>query len=254
MKKHVLLLLCTFYSLNSLGEDNACYIQDCHGNKYRIVTIGNQIWMAENLRSFSYDTFSECYGKDLEFVDATNRHNWELKISAPTWIKSQVSHYGFFYNWHSAVGLLCGEDKNECDYERVMKNIKIQGICPNGWHIPSRAEWLELIQYADSVNHGESAAKMLKASEGWKVTENASVGVDQYGFRALPTGEVYEKIKDGHAERCIYHIGEVSCFWTSTVDKYGDPYEFMFGDNRDYVEDDVSFPDEGGCSVRCVKD
>lgn len=262
MKKHILLLLCTFYSLNSLGEDNACYIQDCHGNKYRIVTIGNQIWMAENLRSFSYDTFSECYGKDLEFtygnnwlpyyVDATDKRNWVFGNCLPKWNKSQVPYYGYFYNWYGAVGLYCENERN-CDYKHFQNKEYVQGICPNGWHIPSRAEWLELIQYVEDMNGKNTAALVLKASEGWKVEKDANIGVDRYGFQVLPTGIIFEKYGDEHTRDCIYDVGGSSCFWTSSVDEYGVPYEFMFGCNRDYVEDDILYPDEG-CSVRCVKD
>jgi len=71
---------------------------------------------------------------------------------------------------------------------------KHQGICPDGWHIPSNADWDKLFLYVDNDTYGNgfveedvyissTAGKYLKATYGWNEEGN---GVDKYGFSALP--------------------------------------------------------------------
>ena len=122
---------------------------DRDGQIYKIVKIGNQVWMAENL---NFDAPGSRYYDDDQAAN---------------------EQYGRMYGFDI---MLNGEEPSTGNPSGV------QGIAPKGWHLPSEAEWLELIETAggDTV-----AGKKLKATSGW---DNNGNGTDEYGFTALPGG------------------------------------------------------------------
>jgi len=116
MSKTILFfILITFLFNSSVNLTQTGTVKDIDGNVYKTVKIGNQWWMAENLRvtkdpegnaitSYFYNDDSENYGK-----------------------------YGRLYTWDVAMD--SSTDENT------------QGIAPDGWHIPSEAEWDELVRF-----------------------------------------------------------------------------------------------------------
>jgi len=132
---------------------------DYEGQTYRTVEIGTQTWMADNL---NYDVEgSRCYDDD----------------------PANCEQYGRLYNWPTAMYLPASCGRNFC--ASVIQSPH-QGICPEGWHIPSEAEWSTLSSYVQSTSDCTNcAAKLLKATRGWSYNGN---GTDQYGFSALPGG------------------------------------------------------------------
>ncbi len=121
------------------------------GQTYRIVTIGSQTWMAENLnyaytgvpfdgKGFFSDSSSWCYGKEA----------------------SSCTLYGRLYAWAEAMTL-----------------------CPEGWHLPDTTEWNTLFT---AVGGQSTAGKMLKSTSGWHDSGN---GTDDYSFSVLPAGYRY---------------------------------------------------------------
>ncbi|SMP46641.1 fibrobacter succinogenes major paralogous domain-containing protein [Fibrobacter sp. UWB10] len=95
--------------------DENCIKDDRDGQTYRIVKIGDQVWMAENL-NFETDS-SFCYNNE----------------------ESNCAKYGRLYRWAAAVG----KSESECGYGKTcsLPSGNIQGVCPSGWHLPSTAEW-----------------------------------------------------------------------------------------------------------------
>ena len=102
---------------------------DIDGNVYKIVKFGNQTWMAENLK-----VTKNPKGKEIKSVCYDND-------------SSNIEKYGRLYQWDVAMDSL--------------KEEQSQGICPDGWHLPSDAEWHTLI---DNF-HRDSAAIILKTGE-----------------------------------------------------------------------------------------
>lgn len=123
---------------------------------YKWVEIGEQTWMAENLK-YNTTTGSKCY-KDLP---------------------SNCTTYGRLYDWATAMNL-----SSSCNTTNCVVNSGHQGLCPAGWHLPSSAEWNTLITYAG----GSSAMKKLRATSGWGDSYTNLNGTDDYGFKALPGG------------------------------------------------------------------
>lgn len=95
------------------------------GNTYKTVIIGTAVWMAEDLR-YVQEECGEC-----QYV---------------TW-KNEVK-----YSWLSAMNFPEGcEKESPCD----VGDEYYQGICPEGWHLPNKKEWEQLISYVDSINGDE---------------------------------------------------------------------------------------------------
>lgn len=186
------------------------------GQTYKTVTIGTQTWMAENL---NYETEnSYCY-KD----DANN-----------------CSKYGRLYTWAAAmdsVGTWSTNGKG-CGFGTTCSpTYPVRGICPEGWHLPTAAEFETLFT---AVGGKSIAGQKLKSTTGWK-TYSGITNEDAFAFSALPAGF---RLDSGD------YIGEGSYahFWSSTVAYYV---------GLRYHEGDASLGSSCksyGFSVRCLKD
>jgi len=127
------------------------------GKTYKKVKIGEQTWMAENLNYVAENGNSRCYNDSDSYCDK----------------------YGRLYDWATAMGLDTSFNNEIWDGWGVEQ----QGVCPDGWHVPSYEEWKTLIEYAGGES---SAGGTLKAKTGWFYA--TSKGTDDFGFSALPGG------------------------------------------------------------------
>jgi len=172
------------------------------GKTYKTVTIGGKAWMAENL---NYDTAggsgSWCYG------DAD----------------SNCVKYGRLYDWNTAMAGALSSSANPSG---------VRGVCPSGWHLPSRAEWNTLVDYV-----GGSAGKKLKSTSGWN-------GTDNFGFSALPGGGRYS---DGS-----FYLADGLHWWSATESDSSRAYIRGMGNKNDdvYEHGDVK---GDAYSVRCLQ-
>jgi len=231
------------------------FVDPRDGQTYKWLQIGEQSWMAENLRylpsfiesgSGSYrDPFYrrdvyEYYGKDVNEAKATDN----------------FKNYGVLYNWPAVM-------EGASSSNSIPSGV--QGACPPGWHVPSDAEWSQLTDYVASqgypaTNTPNGAGNALKSCRqlfdrylagyatsehpGWPL-DNKHQGFDAFGFSAVPGGYVY---LDGE----FYSLG--SGFWWSATENSSNvawyrSIKAAYGDvTRYYVNCSISF------SVRCLKD
>ena len=184
------------------------------GHVYKIVKIGDQVWMAENL-NFKTDS-SFCYNNE----------------------ESKCTKYGRLYTWAAAVGKLeseCGS--NKCS----LPSGNIQGVCPSGWHLPSKTEWETLF---NAVGGQLTAGWVLKSSFGW---DRLGDGSDAFEFSVLPAGG---KVNCGEYS----YEGQEAHFWSSTEDSYRE-IGWSFGISfyaKEYANL-TGHPKRDGFSVRCLK-
>ena len=218
-------------------EDNCEYgtlTDDRDGQTYKTVKIGEQWWMAENL-NYAYT------GVPFKFGDNTSDSTSWCYDNDP----ANCAKYGRLYLWSAAMdsaGIILGNTANGCGYGEIcnLDNVKVRGVCPEGWHLPDTTEWNALF---NAVGGGETAGIMLKSTEGWYSKGNGS---DAYSFSALPAGY---RDYDGNYD----YEGPNADFWSST--EYGSSLAyFMFL----YYCDDNAYLyglNKGhGFSVRCLKD
>jgi uncharacterized protein (TIGR02145 family) len=213
---------------NSCKKDVKYDIYDIDGNGYYTVTIGMQVWMAENLKTTKYNN-------GINIPNVTDIDTWAyLSIPAYCWYGNDIANkptYGALYNWYT---------------------VERGNLCPTGWHVPTDAEWHAMENYVDpSINdpnamgeRGTDGGTKLKATSNWNSGGNAT---DNFGFSALPGGGRYS------FSGSFYFEGYYGYWWSSTetgassawsrlmMFDYGSVFRYAY-DKRD------------GYSVRCVKD
>jgi len=197
-------------------SNSGTFTDDRDTQTYKWVRIGEQVWMAENLKYAA--SGSKCgngSGKSLSNANTTT-----------------CDTYGRLYNWATAMNGYAGSDKNPSE---------VQGVCPSGWHLPSKAEWDALASYIENDKGCTSCgAKHLKTVSGWY----SNNGLDSYEFSALPGSFGLDGI-----------LGDVDVhgWWWSASEYNGDNayYRSMY-----YIYEYIQ---EGNCtksylySVRCVQ-
>ena len=194
----------------------------------------SKVWMAENLnysdsvRTPSLKGKSWCYRDSAKYCEVSGRYyTWAAAIDSVALVSDTVAP------------LDCGYGKT-CE----LGEQRIQGICPDGWHLPNRDEWGWLSVY---LGNAGVAGDTLKALTGWDYagTENNN-GVDAYGFTALPTGRRVSEIS-------WRNIGSDVYYWTSQEE---DAYEAQYSNmNNQYTKFYLYQGSKTyGQSVRCVKD
>ncbi|MDR1830992.1 MAG: hypothetical protein LBQ76_09505 [Candidatus Fibromonas sp.] len=229
------------------------------GKPYRIVEIGTQTWMAENLNYAVAG--SKCYGEGGEVLIGYDEDNNPItKTLSPAEVQANCDKYGRLYDWSTAMNLPSSCNSDFCSSQ--INSPHHQGICPAGWHIPSRDDWDELFRFVDIDNGGEgddrdnSAGRYLKAATSWNYnSENNSDGngTDNYGFSALSSGRggFFSDFPDG----IIFHaISDRSYWWCADEDDTVDSscYGYIYY-NGEYARSSNLFKSYL-FSVRCVQD
>ncbi len=189
---------------------------DPEGKHYRVVKIGDQMWMEENL-AYLPDISSPTEGSDSlphyyvydylgsEVAEAKQHENY--------------STYGVLYNWPA---IMQGEASSLSDPSGV------QGICPEGWHVASIGEWQTMLDHLGDDDHIK-----IKSSSEWC---DSCVGDNSSGFNALPGG-----LFDTND---FYQLWNVGRFWSSTRKTSWNLWQSGLG---------LSSQSRIGASIRCLK-
>jgi len=186
------------------------YLNDVRdGKTYRTVKIGPQVWMAQNL---SYAASGECY---MNANDSCYK-------------------YGRLYKWVEAMGAAS-------TYSDSLLNPTLprRGVCPEGWHVPSDAEWVRL---TDTSLVESSAGSQLKSASVWSPGD----GADSYGFAMLPAGV-------HNFNGSFNYAGKYTAFWTATeVSGIYSMYRYF---NNGFAGVSRSSDDKyNKYSIRCLQD
>ena len=128
----------------------AATVTDYDGNTYNTVQIGSQCWMKENMRATHFAD-----GTAIAFRPASvSESDVTPYISYPNDDSTNVSICGYDYNWYAAMHNAASSNATPSG---------VQGICPNGWHVPSFAESSALVDYVFSQPQYVCSGKILKA-------------------------------------------------------------------------------------------
>lgn len=210
-------------------------VTDVDGNVYKTVKIGDQVWMAENLKVTRLND-----GTAISFVDKADLWS-DQNISVPMFCyydndPANIDKYGLLYNWN------------------VQASKK---LAPKGWHVPTEDDWNKLQNFL--VSHGynydgstieNKIAKALAATSGWVDDSTVgSVGNDQASNNKSGLNIPAAGARD---QQGIYtNKGALACLWSfSETGAIG--HQMQFDSNEFYKTQG----DNGhvGLSVRCVKD
>ncbi|MCB2222144.1 MAG: hypothetical protein KQI35_17305 [Bacteroidetes bacterium] len=227
-------------SFSTLGEDTlqcGTQITDIDGNQYNTVLIGNQCWMAENIK-----TTKDFAGNSIIRHCINNDTNY-------------CNIYGGLYDWSTIMNGAVSSNTNPSG---------VQGICPDGWHIPSRSEWDELEEYLVTNFIGiteDNVANKLKSCRqvnsplggGCNTTDHprwneslTNYGTNEFGMGILPAGNWYPNYN------WVLDVGSFSYMWTSTENgsmtvATGVSYNYGFLMS-------LGIGVTHGLSIRCVRD
>jgi uncharacterized protein (TIGR02145 family) len=194
-------------------------LKDIEGNVYKTVTIGTQIWMAENLKTTKYND-----GTAIPLV--TDYDKWAaLTTDAYSWYNNDSTNkevYGALYNWYT---------------------VNTNKLCPSGWHIPADAEWTTLVT---CLGDSKIAGGKLKetGTNHWKSPNTGAT--NENGFTALPSGF---RSYNGS----FNYIGISGYWWSSTEYTATNVYFWNLRYKFSYVYKYIS-DKPNGFSVRCLKD
>ena len=216
-------------------------VRDHDGNWYGAVVIGDQVWLAENLRTTHYADGTEIPAGGNN-NSATEPYYYDYSASG-----IPLEERGYLYNWPAVMN---EEDSSSANPSGV------QGIAPTGWHVPSDAEWMQLTDYVGRQEryrlggYDTYIAKALASTEHWNTgTGDHTPGNDPgrnnaTGFGAVPAGNWYGGF--GSA-------GSYAYFWSST--EYGTSYAWYRGLGYGYAGVFRGYRyRSNGFSVRCVSD
>lgn len=222
-------------------------IKDYDGNSYSTKEFGNQWWMVTNLKTTHYAD-----GTEIPLVE--NTAVWEdlgsedkayCFYNNDTHDEARI--YGALYTWAAAMKGATSSLSNPSE---------VQGVCPDGWHLPSDAEWKELEMYlgmpqdtADAYGYRGTniGSKLASSSKYWAdghLDSNPEFGSS--GFNAKPGGG---RRYDG----TFGHVGDNANFWTATeysnVRAWSRHIYSSYSSSHRYYSFKID-----GFSVRCVKD
>ena len=219
------------------------FIDPRDNEEYRVCRVFDPIsedyavWLADNLRATTYSDGTPLGENDVKFYTPQEGED-------ESWTKV----FGGYYTWTATMRGTRGAEEGE----------KIQGIAPEGWHIPTKTEWDFLI---NACGDPTMPATILKEKSYWDPNAG-DVGMNSIGFNMAGTGYIWSI-----PENDVIEAFANTYFWTSTAPKDGDVYPWN--------PDPVNFPNQGvtygftlndsgaalypydrnrGYSVRCVLD
>jgi len=201
-------------------------VTDIEGNVYKTITIGNQEWMAENLRTTRYND-----GAPIEYPGADNAA-WESNTAgAYAWHDNTIDNkavYGALYNWPAVT----------CP----------NGLCPSGWHVPGDAEWQQLVDYLGGQTIAGGAMKSGRTEPDPHPRYNApnTGATNSSGFSGLPGG--LRRSNGTFRDRGFY-----GAWWSTTEGTKEDAWHrsIFYTDTTVYH---FVYGKGSGMSVRCVRD
>ena len=204
------------------GDNLTCeIIFDIDGNAYGTVTIGDQVWMKQNLKTSNYnngDQIPTGYSNE-EWVNLSHG-----ALSVYNNDSSNKDIYGNLYNWWAA------------NDER--------GVCPEGWDIPSGSDWDSLIEY---LGGSDVAGGKLK-HEGFNYWNTPNEGAsNESGFSALPAGW-----RHSNSGLDYEYINELAAFWNSESASEYSAVQYMIWNYSANIQP-WGQGKKFGNSVRCIQ-
>ena len=231
MKQRIVILLAVFlFCVGLTGLRSQTVTDSRDGNVYQTVTIGTQVWMAENLK-YLPSVIGPATGSQT--TPCYYVYGYYGTVVADAKATANYTIYGVLYNWPAAMNGATSSTANPSG---------VQGVCPTGWHLPSDAEWTQLTDYLG----GESVAGgKLKEIDTTHWSSPNTGATNSTGFTALPGGNCCD---DG-----FENIGSWGPWWMATELSPATAWYRYVSSNESSVNRD-RVPKGFGFYVRCVKD
>ncbi|MCF8461479.1 MAG: fibrobacter succinogenes major paralogous domain-containing protein [Flavobacteriales bacterium] len=238
MKQIILIsFLCTLTVFSGCEKEDCSGCQevstvtDSDGNFYNTISIGQQCWFVQNLKTTSYRNGDAIATGllDTEWANATSGA-YAYYDNDP----SNNENYGKLYNWHAI---------NDS-----------RGLCPDGWHVPSDDDWKVLERTLGASASDVAATGWRGTNQGGEMKSTSSLwqapnsgANNSSGFSALPAGN---RTVTGSFTYSEFH----AYFWSSTQENTTDAWARTLYNDNEKVYRSSSFFKTYGLSCRCVRD
>jgi len=217
-------------------------VTDYDGNVYQTVQIGSQVWMAENLKVTHYAD-----GSAIPLVESNSAWDYlGYSDKAYCWYDNSTANrdsYGGLYTWATVMDGAVSSTTNPSG---------VQGVCPDGWHLPSDPEWKQLEMHLGMSQAESDGIGYRGTDEGGKLKEAGTThwsspntgATNASDFTALPgAARMYTGSFTG--------VGDIALFWSTTESDGSRAWIRSLANHRAEVTRFCSVR-SGGCSVRCV--
>jgi uncharacterized protein (TIGR02145 family) len=213
------------------------------GESYPTVQIGTQCWFAKNLNVGTMINSSAS-------VDSQT-NNGVIEKYCYNNDPANCTTYGGLYQWAEAVQYQNGASNTTSPNPAITGNVR--GICPNGWHLPSDAEYCTLTTFLDATVNctvfsnwiGTDAGGKMKSVSGlWTSPNNGAT--NSSGFSALPGGS-------RSTFSSFYTLGSNTYFWSSSESSSSTAIDCHLN-HYDPKINRSNFPKNLGLSARCTQD
>jgi len=200
-------------------------VRDIDANKYDVIKIGSQIWMAENLKTTKFN--------DGTIIPPVTDNTAWANLTTPgyCWYDNDEGTYketyGALYNWYT-IDKLSNNGKN---------------VCPTGWHVPTDDDWTTLTTALGGLS---VAGGKLKETGTIHWTTPNNEATNETNFTALPGG--YRNVNGP-----FYYIGDYGNWWSALESTLTNAW----ARDMNYITGSInrgSGNKHGGFSVRCVRD
>ena len=237
------------YAINSAGTgygEEIRFVLDIDGNIYRSVIIGEQEWMAENLKTSRLNDGTPIGYTKIDYDDDGMLDYYNRETGTRTWYDNKESNnkiYGTLYNVYA---------------------VKTNKLCPDGWHVPTENDFLILTDFAGGYKQAGGKFK-APGTTYWKSPNTGAT--NEFGLTALPGGQLSRHSdRDGGIYWKDYYddINEIGYWWTNTTNSgehfgdFGYDYHTHKGVGLSYNSAEASFGGQANwtlhVSCRCVKD
>lgn len=218
---------------------------DFDGNQYGVVTIGDKVWMVENLKTTHYRN-----GTPIDYP-GNDTIAWENNSTgAYAWYNNDIfwkDSYGALYNWFASTNT--------------------HGLCPVGWHVPSYAEWSQLVEfltqqgYSNQWGDPNGAGNALKSCQQvnsplggdcntsehpvWNEYDT-NHGFDAFGFSSFPGG-------CRHIDGSFHLLGSYGFWWSSTWYSFSSAWFSDMSNEGSTVFMNNILSKGFGMSIRCIR-
>lgn len=201
-------------------------VTDVQGNKYDVVKIGKQFWMASNLITQKYND-----GTDISFL--TGNTEWQNATYSKEGgfvyyqlNEANIAKYGLYYNFFS---------------------VNSGKLCPKGWRIPSQDDYKILMKELGGADKAHAAMKSTSGWEDWDYQELPEYqGTNSSGMNVVPAGY---RLDGGEFK----NQKEFAYFWTRSISNDYRSYAIVLASQNTEVLIDNDFHRAVGMAVRCVK-
>lgn len=218
-------------TISSVAQVKGTFKDTRDGKVYRTVTIGKQVWIAENLKYLPSVVGPDSGSREKPFYYVYGYDGTSTNAAKAT---SNFTTYGVLYNWPAAMNGATSSKANPSG---------VQGICPKGWHLPSDDEWTELTDYLGGTSVAGGKLKEDGTIHWYSPNAGAS---NSSGFTALPGGY---RFTHGYFD----DIGVYGTWWSATEDRSFEAIKWNAYYKGISLVKIVSDKQAGHC-VRCLKD